>query len=77
MYYSMDGELVYCNNIQELMKKLQLLWAMEAFQWFIYSQFEDSVTPQRKSVPFYTTRSGRSHERNVRAISGFLEKNVL
>jgi hypothetical protein len=30
------------------MKELQLehLWTMEAFQWFIYGQSEDSVTPQ-------------------------------
>jgi len=79
MYYSMDGEPVYCNNIQELMKELQLqhLWALEAFQWFIYSHFEDSVNPQSKSVPSYPTRSGSSHERNVQALSGFLGKNVL
>jgi hypothetical protein len=50
MYYTMDGEQVYCNNNQGFMKELQLehLWAIEAFQWFIYGQFEDSVTPQQK-----------------------------
>jgi hypothetical protein len=49
---------------------------MEAFERFTYSQFEDSVTPQWKSVPFYSTRSGNSHERNARDLSGFSGKKI-
>jgi len=35
MYYSMDGDLVYCNNNQELMEELQLEHTPE--QWRLFT----------------------------------------
>ena len=37
MYYSVDGDLMYCNNIQELMEELQLKHTSEQWRLFINS----------------------------------------
>jgi hypothetical protein len=41
----MDGDLVYCNNIQELTEELQLEHASEQLRFFIYLSRASLKTP--------------------------------
>jgi len=75
----MDRDLVYCDNIQELMEEMQL--DHTSGQWRHFTDWSKVslkavLLYNRNEFPSIPVAHGSSHDRNVQEPSGFAAKKI-